>query len=87
MNRRVRLGAQIFRLASEKSAGILTDFKLFSRSPDGIYAAKTCVQIQSEVPIVKQVGLNRQNFGKFFGFSSSKKLWQGPLGENGSALD
>ena len=38
----MRHDEQIFRLASQKAAGILTDFKDFWRSPDGKDAARTC---------------------------------------------
>ena len=74
----MRNGGQIFRLASEKSAGILTDFKLFSRSPDGIYAAKTCVQIKSEVPKNGGIAYEKQkNPVPAFGWNHLQ-LWTAP---------
>nr|WP_325305751.1 hypothetical protein [uncultured Oscillibacter sp.] len=41
---------QKFLLARKKIAGILTDFKIFQRSPAGIYGVKLCAGISSVVP-------------------------------------
>jgi hypothetical protein len=46
----VRIGEQIFRLASQKAAGILTYFKDFWRSSGGKDADRTCAGICSALP-------------------------------------
>ena len=43
----MRLARQIFCLARQKTAGILTDFKVFQRSPGRKFGGKTCASMDS----------------------------------------